>query len=105
MWLPRLPSLRATRTKMRVFASEEDALSEEGKAIFVYKKVEIDHSAWSGRIMLKELQQSQDIARHQKKAEESEVAWTNVDECWILRWDAETKTRRAVKVRKEDVVF
>lgn len=89
----------------RVFASEEDALKEDGKAISIYKKVEIDCSAWSGRIMLKELQQSQEIEKHQKKAEESEVAWTNVDECWILRWDAETKTRKAVKVRKEDVVF
>jgi hypothetical protein len=87
----------------RVFASEEAALSAEGKAITRYQLVQVGTTKWNVRIILKGLLQSKHHDKESEKAEESEKSWAAIEECWIVV--NEGKERKAVKVSKDRVQF
>jgi hypothetical protein len=87
----------------RVFASEEAALSAEGKAITRYQLVQVGTTKWNVRTILKGLLQSKHHDKESEKAEESEKAWDAIEECWIVV--NEGKERKAVKVSKDRVQF
>ena len=87
----------------RVFSSEAQALSAEGKAISRYQLVQVAPTRWNVRTILKGLLQSKHYDKESEKAEESEKSWAAIEECWIVI--TEGKERRAVKVSKDRVVF
>ena len=87
----------------RVFASEEAALSAEGKAITRYQLVQVGTTKWNVRTILKGLLQSKHHDKESEKAEESEKSWAAIEECWIVV--NEGKERKAVKVSKDRVAF
>ena len=88
---------------LRVYASEDAALSADGKAISKYQLVQIPDNNWSVRVILRGLIQSAHHASEAEKVEKSAKAWEDVKECWVVI--AEGKERKAVKVDKNRVVF
>lgn len=87
----------------RVYASEKEALAEDGKAISRYQLVEVPKDKWSVRTVLTGLKQSKHIADEKKKAQKSAEAWDAVAECWIVI--NKGTVRMAKKVDKKSVVF
>lgn len=87
----------------RVYASEEDALSEDGKPISVYQPVEIPHNKWSVRTILTGLRQSKYYDKESKKSQESLTKWEDVKECWIVVTKGTVRT--AMQVAKNTIVF
>lgn len=87
----------------RVFASEEAALSAEGKAISRYQLVQVGATKWNVRTILKGLLQSKHYDKESEKAEDSEKSWAAIEHCWIVI--TEGKERRAVEVSKDRIVF
>ena len=87
----------------RVFTSEAQALSPEGKAVSKYQLVQVPTTKWSVRTILKGLLQSKHHDKEAEKAKESEEKWAAIEECWIVVTDG--KERKAVKVSKDRVLF
>jgi len=87
----------------RVYASEAEALSADGKAISKYQLVQIPDNNWSVRIILRGLIQSAHHDAEAEKAKKSVEKWDAIEECWIVVNDG--KERKAVKVSKDRVVF
>jgi hypothetical protein len=87
----------------RVYASKEEALKEDGKAISKYQLWQIPDNNWSVRLILRGLIQSNHHDAEAKKSKESEDKWEAVKECWIAV--REGKEYKAVQVSKDRVVF
>ncbi len=87
----------------RVYASEESALSAEGKPISKYQLVQIPDNCWSVRTILRGLIQSAHHDKETEKVSNTAKAWEDVKECWIVV--TEDKKLKAIKVSKERVVF
>lgn len=98
--------------KYRVYASKEAAEDPEGESINVYKRVQVDPCRWNWPTIRKGLTQSKYYDKESVKADKSVKAWEAVAECWIATYEEHedengktVKVRKAVKVRKEDVIF
>lgn len=87
----------------RVYASEEEALSADGKALSVYKLVQIIPNRWSVNVILNGLIQGRNWEKHAEKASASELAWEDVEKVFIVM--VKGKERKAVEVSKDRVQF
>lgn len=90
-------------TSYRVFASEEEALKEDGKAISVYRLALIDPHKWNVDTILKGLIQSRKYDKESQKSQESEEKWAAIEHCYIVK--TEGKERKVVEVSKDRVEF